>query len=276
MYTEQIQIKKTNRIAAMDPVAKLWIVLFYFATSAVLGTVTKPFDGYSPLMYAWFFAVVVLAAATGITKRFFKALKAVAIIFIIMVAVQAFIIESQNTGEAGVALLRWNISSGFHPTIWKYGLQNGLKLGFNIANGASVFVWMFQSTENKELSQALEDRGMNYKVVYVFLSSLQMINVLGNKSKTIMNAQRARGVETEGNMIVRAKAFFPTMVPLVLGSITDMEERVLTMESKGFNAPCKKTHLLCLEKSGLEKQMVALFAGIFAIAVVGRILMWVL
>ena len=122
----------------------------------------------------------------------------------------------------------------------------------------------------------MEDRGMNYKVVYVFLSSMQMIGVLNNKSKTIMNAQRARGVETEGNIFVRAKAFFPTMVPLVLSSITDMEERVLTMESKGFNAPCQKTHLLVLHKSGAEKGTIAVFAVIFVISVIGRVLLWVL
>jgi len=276
MYIEQIQIRKDNKIAAMDPIAKLWVVLLYFVTNAVLAGISEPFGGYSPLLYAWFLAVIILAAVTGIMKKFLKAMGVVATIFIIVFLVQAFIVETSDPEIPGVILWRWNISSGFHPTIWEYGLQNGLKLGFNILNGASIFVWLFQSTQNKELSRALEDRGMNYKVVYVFLSSMQMIGVLNNKSKTIMNAQRARGVETEGNMFVRAKAFFPTMVPLVLSSITDMEERVLTMESKGFNAPCEKTHLLVLHKSGAEKKIIAVFVVFFVISVIGRVLLWVL
>lgn len=276
MYTERIQIQKSNKIEAMDPVAKLWVVLFYFATSAVLGSISSPFDGYSPMMYFWFLVVIALAVATGITLRFFKALRVVVSVFVIVLLVQAFIVETGTSGEAGVILWRWHLAENFHPTLWKYGLQNGLRLGFNILNGASIFVWLFQSTLHKELSHALESRGMNHKVVYVFLSSLQMITVLGNKSKTIMNAQRARGVETEGNMFVRAKAFFPTMVPLVLGAITDMEERVLTMESKGFSAPSKKTHLLKLDKSGAEKPVVGLFIGLLSIVVIWRILLWVL
>jgi len=276
MYIEQIQIRKDNKIAAMDPIAKLWVVLLYFVTNAVLAGISEPFGGYSPLLYAWFLAVIILAAVTGIMKKFLKAMGVVATIFIIVFLVRAFIVETSDPEIPGVILWRWNISSGFHPTIWEYGLQNGLKLGFNILNGASIFVWLFQSTQNKELSRALEDRGMNYKVVYVFLSSMQMIGVLNNKSKTIMNAQRARGVETEGNMFVRAKAFFPTMVPLVLSSITDMEERVLTMESKGFNAPCEKTHLLVLHKSGAEKKIIAVFVVFFVISVIGRVLLWVL
>lgn len=276
MYIEQIQIRKDNKIAAMDPIAKLWVVLLYFITNAVLAGISKPFGGYSPLLYLWFLGTVVLAAASGIMKKFLKALSVVATIFVIVFAVQAFIVETPSPNTPGVALWTWQISRSFHPTIWEYGLQNGLRLGFNILNGASIFVWLFQSTQNKELSRALEDRGMNYKVVYVFLSSMQMIGVLNNKSKTIMNAQRARGVETEGNIFVRAKAFFPTMVPLVLSSITDMEERVLTMESKGFNAPCQKTHLLQLHKSGAEKGTIAVFVVLFVISVIGRVALWVL
>ncbi len=260
----------------MDPIAKLWVVLLYFVTSSIFAGISEPFGGYSPLLYIWFLAVIVLAAVTGIMKKFLKAMGVVATIFVIVFLVQAFIVETADPDIPGKALWTLNISSGFHPTIWEYGLQNGLKLGFNILNGASIFVWLFQSTQNKELSRALEDRGMNYKVVYVFLSSMEMIGVLNKKSQTIMNAQRARGVETEGNMLVRAKAFFPTMVPLVLSSITDMEERVLTMESKGFNAPCEKTHLLVLRKSGAEKMMVAIFVAFFVISVIGRVLVWVL
>ncbi len=276
MYTEQIQIRKTNRIEAMDPVAKLWVVLFYFAASGIFGSIHQPFSGYSPLMYGWFLVAVFLSLATGIGRRFFKALRVVVSIFLIVLIAQALIVETASSGQAGVILWRWNLSEKFHPTIWEYGLQNGLRLGFNILNGASIFVWLFQSTEHKELSRALEARGLNYKVVYVFLSSLQMITVLGHKSNTIMNAQRARGVETEGNLFVRAKAFFPIMVPLVLGAVMDMEERVLTMESKGFNAPVQKTYLLDLNKSGLEKPIVALFFAVFALALIGRILLWVL
>lgn len=275
MYTQKIQIKKENKIAAMDPVAKLFVVLFYFASSLIVASISEPFDGYAPLLYAWILIVFVLALASGILKRFFKASGVVFTIFILVLIVQALIVETPNN-DPGVILWRWNISEKFHPTVWKYGLQNGLKLGFNIFNGASIFVWLFQSTENKELSRALEDRGMNYKVVYIFLSSMEMIGVLSKKSNTIMNAQRARGVETDGNLIVRFKAFIPSMIPLVVGSFTDMEERVLTMESKGFNAPCKKTHLLVLKKSGAEKPVVIVFAVLLAACIIGRILVWVL
>ena len=117
---------------------------------------------------------------------------------------------------------------------------------------------------------------MNYKTAYVFTSSLQMINILSGNSKTIMNAQRARGVETEGNVIVRAKAFFPTLVPLVLGAVIGSEERVLTLEARGFSMQGEKTHLFNLEKSGAEGTMKILWIVVTALIIVGRVALWML
>ncbi|MEG2164762.1 MAG: energy-coupling factor transporter transmembrane component T [Ruthenibacterium sp.] len=113
-------------------------------------------------------------------------------------------------------------------------------------------------------------------MAYVFMSTLQMIQVLGQNSRTIMTAQRARGVETQGNMIVRAKAFVPSLVPLILGAITNSEERVLTLESKGFDVNCKKTHLFELDKTGKEP-LVNGIAIVVTVLVIGwRVALWVL
>jgi energy-coupling factor transport system permease protein len=135
---------------------------------------------------------------------------------------------------------------------------------------------MFKTTENKEISRALDASGMNHMITYVFMSSLQMIQVLGHNSRTIMNAQQARGVETEGNILVRARAFFPLLVPLILGSITAAEERALTLESKGFDVKGKKTHIFELNRSPYDKaaKVIALMVA-FAV-LVWRILAWVL
>jgi energy-coupling factor transport system permease protein len=79
-----------------------------------------------------------------------------------------------------------------------------------------------------------------------------MIDEMGKNSRTIMNAQRARGIETEGNLMVRAKAFVPSLIPLVLTAITGAEERVVTLEARGFSVNARKTSVFKLEKSGAE------------------------
>lgn len=71
-------------------------------------------------------------------------------------------------------------------------------------------------------------------------------------SRTISGAQRARGIETEGSVLVRMKAFIPMMGPLVLTSIQQTDERVLTLEARGFSAPIRKTAYYSVKnRSGL-------------------------
>ena len=91
-----------------------------------------------------------------------------------------------------------------------------------------------------------------------------------------MNAQKARGVETEGNLIVRAKAFFPSLVPLILGAVISSEERVLTLEARGFTMQCEKTHLFNLEKSGIEGTVTVISVLITVLLLAGRIALWML
>lgn len=108
---------------------------------------------------------------------------------------------------------------------------------------------------------------------YVVLSTLQMVPVLKKRSEVIMNAQRARGVETEGNLLVRAKVFVPTLVPLVLSAIQGTEERALTLEARGFSVETKSTHLYDIEERSVDKIMTAVTAVLFVLIVIGRILL---
>jgi energy-coupling factor transporter transmembrane protein EcfT len=83
-------------------------------------------------------------------------------------------------------------------------------------------------------------------------------------------------VETQGSVLVRAGAFFPLIVPLILGSVTGAEERVLTLESKGFDVKGTKTRVFELSRSPYDKTA-KLIASAFTLAVLAwRVLAWVL
>lgn len=77
-------------------------------------------------------------------------------------------------------------------------------------------------------------------------------------SQTISDAQRARGIETEGSIWVRMKAFIPMMGPLVLTSIQQTDERVLTLEARGFSAPIRKTAYYSVKKTAVDYFLVLL------------------
>lgn len=216
------------------------------------------------LLLPWFCSLFIFASCSGIRKKFFKSIKKAAFVAIIIFLVQAFIVPG------GEVLFRFGILR-----ICSTGLITGTNLSLLILNIAGIFVWLFQTTEYKEISRALEDNGLNYKACFLFLSTMQMIELLGRNSRIILNAQKARGVETEGNVLIRAKAFIPSMVPLVLGAIISSEDRVLTLESKGFDVNCKKTHILNVEKTGNEKWAICIGIGILLFLLIGRIVLWI-
>lgn len=264
-YIEKIQIHKENKMAALYPSTKLLVVILYTVCTFIIGTIPVTKYKLALCLIPLFFMIPILCAVSGVLKRCVKALKAVALIALLILVVQTFLVPG---GELVAKF-------GF-LTIYEKGLKTAISLSFLIMNIAGIFVWLFQTTENKEISRALEDSGMSHKAAYVFTSTLQMIEILGKNSKTIMNAQKARGVETEGNMIVRAKAFFPSLVPLILGAVISSEERVLTLEARGFSVEGKKTHVFELEKSGIEKQVTIVAVLITLITIAGRVALWIM
>ena len=263
MWREKLRLQKTNKIQSLYPSAKFWIAALYTVCSFIVGTIRL--DGYPVFIIPWFFIVPVLAAASGILKKFCEGFLKILVIGTFILLVQTFVIKSETV------IWQWAFFK-----IHKEGLVTGITLGFSVMNIAGIFLWMFQTTANKEISRALDGAGMNYMLTYMFMSSLQMIQVLGRNSRTIMNAQQARGVETEGNVLIRARAFFPVLVPLILGSITGAEERVLTLESKGFDVKGKKTHVFELVRSPWDTPAKVIAWIITAAVLVWRVLAWVL
>lgn len=264
-YVEKIQIHKENKLAGLHPSAKLLIVILYTVCTFVLSTVSFTEAKLPLLVIPWFLVVLVLCQTSGAFGKCIKALKTVTMVAIIIFLVQTFLVPGGN-------LL---LQMGFLK-IYEKGLKTAVSLSFMIMDIAGIFVWLFQTTENKEIARALEESGMNYKVAYVFTSTLQMIEILSKDSKKIMNAQKARGVETEGNVFVRAKAFFPSLVPLILGAVISSEERVLTLEARGFSIQGEKTHLFNLEKSGWEKPAKVIAVVITILLTAGRIVLWIM
>ena len=92
-----------------------------------------------------------------------------------------------------------------------------------IAAISSLLICYFQITEVKDINYALEKSGVPKKVTFLISSTLQLIPQMSALSRVILDAQKSRGIETEGNLIIRAKAFVPMLGPLVLSSIQQTE-----------------------------------------------------
>lgn len=264
-YVEKIQAHKENKIAGMHPGTKFLVLLLFSVCVFICNSFKYTWMKLPLLLVPWFGVLLILFAISGAFKKCLKACKKVAFIAAVIFVAQTFIVPG------GEILFKW-----LFIDIAEAGFVKGFSLSMMVFDIAGIFVWLFNTTENKEIAQALEDAGVNYKVSYVFVSTFKMIDVLSDNSKTIMNAQKARGVETQGNLLVRAKAFVPSIIPLVLGAVTGAEERVLTLEARGFNVEGKKTRLLKIHKSGIEKPFTIFWVIVTVAIVAWRVVAWVI
>ena len=134
-----------------------------------------------------FVIINIIAALSDVWKSFIRKVRnSVGVLFVILLFIQTFFYPR---GE--VIFSFWIFNAKLE------GILFALKLGITLMGVGGSLIWFFSVTQEKDFVLALEKSGMSAKASYVVLSTLQMVPVLKKKSQTIMNAQKARGVETE-------------------------------------------------------------------------------
>lgn len=103
---------------------------------------------------------------------------------------------------------------------------------------------------------------------------MQIIPRFQHKANTILDAQRSRGLETEGSFLIRTRALLPLVFPLLLGSIVDIEERAIALEVRAFGRSGPKTSLLVLHDTNrqrlIRRLLILVSLGVIAL----RIYLW--
>ena len=109
----------------------------------------------------------------------------------------------------------------------------------------SVF---FLTTSPDHLGLALEQSHVPYEFCFAFTTAVRFVPVLADEAQTIMDAQKARGLELErGNFLKRVKNYIPILIPLIVGAIRRSLELAEAMESRAWGASEKRTNLYVLK-----------------------------
>ena len=154
---------------------------------------------------------------------------------------------------------------------YKEGLLYATKIGLNILNMLLSFAIFVLSTKPSDFVEELEKAGFSPRFGYVVNSVFQIIPQMVGTMHTITDAQRSRGTETEGNLIVRAKAFIPLISPIITGSLINTRERAIALEVRGFGSGQKRTYLNDRPKSPADTVCRIALAVLIFIAIVWRI-----
>ena len=157
-------------------------------------------------------------------------------------------------------------------SVYKEGVMKAIGLTSKLTAIVSALTMLTLITPVKDFTLALEKKGLNPKAAFILMLTLQTIPEMKKQADVIMDSQKARGIETEGNVFVRAKALIPIFIPLVLSSIANTEERAITLEARGFSVGEKRTILYDIKETKNDKIMKVILAIFIVLSIVWRVL----
>jgi energy-coupling factor transport system permease protein len=122
------------------------------------------------------------------------------------------------------------------------------------------------TTDPSALVFDLERRGVSPRFAFVANATLQAVPTMVERAGIIQAAQRARGLDTEGSLRARLRGLMPLVGPVILSSLTEVEERSLALEVRAFSRPGRRNLLWSSPDRGVER--VARWAMLLAFAAV--------
>jgi energy-coupling factor transport system permease protein len=127
------------------------------------------------------------------------------------------------------------------------------------------------TTDPRAFVLDLERRGLSPRFAFVALATLEAVPAMVERAGVIQAAQRARGLDTEGSVRARLRGVMPLVGPVILSSLTEVEERSLALEVRAFGRPGKRHLLWRIPDSGLQYAARALALLALVAAIVLRI-----
>ena len=123
------------------------------------------------------------------------------------------------------------------------GLEAALQATLRVAAFALSVAVFALTTPTDDLLADLERRGLGRRGVFVIGAAIGMIPRMAERASEITDSQRARGLDTEGSPRRRVRGVVPLAGPLIIGALSEVEERTMALEARAFSAPGRRTIL---------------------------------
>ena len=247
----------------LDPRAKILLAFLY-----IIGVfLVKDLFMYLPVL-------LYLAMATWLARLPFpmmaKSLKPMRILIVFTFILNLFF------GTGSRELLRLG-----SIVIWEEGLLNALHFTFRLillVTGSSILTL---TTPPVTLTDGLEQLASPLRVIrfpahemaMMMTIALRFIPTLTEEADKIMKAQTARGADFEtGNLMARARAMIPLLVPLFISAFRRAGDLAMAMEARCYRGGEGRTRLHVLKFSRRDLIAFLSMAGLFIILLLPGIL----
>jgi energy-coupling factor transport system permease protein len=230
-----LYVPRASFVHRLHPVTKLAISGFFLLAGLALPGIWSTY-------LLVLFGLLPLAVLSQLSLELARRTWRIVLPFMISVFLIQGILWSGGTPLIGYGLISFK----------REGLQFAVASTGRILVVVSSFLWFALTTRPDLLMSALVQRGLPPSFSYLIVSSIQIVPRFQARAATILDAQRARGLEITGSVIRRARAVLPLVVPLILSSLIDVEERALAIEVRGFNYPSSKTSFVEIAQAPWE------------------------
>ena len=147
-------------------------------------------------------------------------------------------------------------------------VENAAALTLRFVVLVESFSVFFLTTSPDHLGLALEESHVPYEFAFAFTTAVRFVPVLAEEAQTIMDAQKARGLELEkGGLLKRIRNYVPVLIPLIVSAIRRSLELAEAMESRAWGATKKRTNLYSLKLHRGDYALIAITVGILVAAV---------
>jgi energy-coupling factor transport system permease protein len=231
----------------LDPRIKFLYVCAVFVAAILFGEIL-------PLVVLFLMPIPFVSLA-GVQKEWLRSLRGAAFLaaFIFLVNIvsnfftSGYILTAANVETAAAMTLRFVV----------------------LVESFSVF---FLTTSPDHLGLALEQTRVPYEFAFAFTTAVRFVPVLAEEAQTIMDAQKARGLELEkGGFLKRIRNYVPVLIPLIVSAIRRSLELAEAMESRAWGATKKRTNLYALKLHRGDFAMLAIAIGVLVVAVSVRL-----
>lgn len=123
------------------------------------------------------------------------------------------------------------------------GVDFAARITLRLMVMASALVLFGLAAPVRAVVADLERRGTSPRLTYAVAATLDAVPQMLERGRRVRDAQRARGLDTEGSAGARLRGVLPLAGPAVLGAIHDVEARTLALETRGFGRPNRR-HVL--------------------------------
>lgn len=233
-----------------------------YAAAAIAAAFTSP--------SAWLAFVIALSAVplvlrAGTLRPFLRLLRnSVLLLFLSLFVIQGLFYPYRAT-----------ILFRLGPLVfWVEGLRFAAETAARLLTLVTTTGVVILTTPPGDLMAALVQKGLSHKLAYAILLTMQIIPEMQRRASTILDAQRSRGLETEGHLLQRARAYLPLLGPLVMGSLVGIETRALALEARAFGSPRPKTRLQPLVDSPAQARLRRLMALAALAVLTWRLALW--